>query len=48
MSEQDLSSQGRDDEIDENEDDVHPLKKGIEEAKNGESVSLDDILSQLE
>ena len=48
MSDQSLPQQERCDETEENEEDTHPLKIGIEEAKNGETASLDDILSQLD
>ena len=48
MSEHDLPPREPQSEESEDEEEVHPLKAGIEEAINGESASLDDILSQLE
>lgn len=48
MSDQNLSQQERDDEIAEDEEEVHPLKAGIEAAKNGDTASLEDILSDLD
>lgn len=46
MSEQDLSRHESSE--DEEEGEPHPLKVGIEAAKNGETASLDDILSDLD
>ena len=47
MSKQDLPQHECSSEGEDEDEDTHPLKAGIEAAKNGETASLDDILSQL-
>jgi hypothetical protein len=48
MSERDLPPRERQSKDGEDEEDVHPLKAGIEAAKNGDTASLEDILSDLD